>query len=68
MHARKLTVSLLYRESTFRKRRTSTTVTTASTTASLRLSGKWLEQAGFQAGQVVLVQVEPGKLVITHSI
>jgi len=67
MRTRQLTLSALYRESAFRKRKTGTTVTPSTATASLRLAGKWLEQAGFKAGQVVLVQVEQGKLVITRS-
>ncbi len=31
----------------------------------LRLSGRWLEKAGFRIGQSVFVQVENGKLTIT---
>ncbi len=31
----------------------------------LRLSGRWLERAGFRIGQSVFVQVEIGKLTIT---
>jgi len=30
----------------------------------LRLSGRWLERAGFRIGQSVFVQVENGKLTI----
>jgi len=30
----------------------------------LRLSGKWLEEAGFPIGQPIAVRVEPGRLVI----
>ena len=30
----------------------------------LRLSGRWLEKAGFRIGQSVFVQVENGKLTI----
>ena len=33
----------------------------------LKLSGRWLEQAGFEAGQRVKVHVEHGRLVITHD-
>ena len=33
----------------------------------LKLSGHWLEQAGFEAGQSVRVQVEHGRLVITPA-
>jgi hypothetical protein len=31
----------------------------------LRLSGKWLEQAGFQAKKTVYVEVQDGKMIIT---
>jgi toxic protein SymE len=31
----------------------------------IKLAGRWLEQAGFEAGQHVRVQVEHGRLVIT---
>ncbi|WP_232477833.1 SymE family type I addiction module toxin [Caballeronia calidae] len=33
----------------------------------LKLSGRWLEQAGFQAGQSVKVEVQHGRLVITPA-
>jgi hypothetical protein len=32
---------------------------------SLRLSGKWLEEAGFQAKKTVHVEVQDGKMIIT---
>ncbi|MBN1318453.1 MAG: type I toxin-antitoxin system SymE family toxin [Anaerolineales bacterium] len=32
---------------------------------SIRLRGKWLAQAGFEAGQMVTVHVEDGQIVIT---
>lgn len=31
----------------------------------LRLSGKWLQQCGFEIGQQVTVSYQPGRLVIT---
>lgn len=31
----------------------------------LRLSGKWLEEAGFQAKKTVHVEVQDGKMIIT---
>jgi toxic protein SymE len=31
----------------------------------LRIAGMWLEQAGFEPGQRVRIQVEHGRLVIT---
>jgi toxic protein SymE len=33
----------------------------------LKLSGKWLEQAGFDPGQRVRIEVQHGRLVITHA-
>lgn len=33
----------------------------------LKLSGRWLEQAGFDPGQRVRIKVERGRLVITHA-
>ncbi len=36
----------------------------ASYCSFLRLSGRWLEKAGFRIGQSVFVQVENGKLTI----
>jgi toxic protein SymE len=33
----------------------------------IKLAGRWLEQAGFEAGQSVRVQVEHGRLVITPA-
>ncbi|MDR5818823.1 MULTISPECIES: SymE family type I addiction module toxin [unclassified Caballeronia] len=32
-----------------------------------KLAGRWLEQAGFEAGQNVRVHVEHGRLVITPA-
>jgi toxic protein SymE len=31
----------------------------------LKLAGRWIEQAGFQAGQRVKITVKKGRLVIT---
>ncbi|WP_235024451.1 SymE family type I addiction module toxin [Caballeronia arvi] len=33
----------------------------------IRLAGRWLEQAGFEAGQQVRVEVQHGKLIITPA-
>jgi antitoxin component of MazEF toxin-antitoxin module len=33
----------------------------------IRLTGMWLEQAGFVAGDTVTVQVEQGRIVVTTS-
>ncbi len=33
----------------------------------IRLSGLWLEHAGFKAQQRVKIQVHKGKLIITHA-
>ena len=33
----------------------------------LRIAGKWLIQAGFEPGQHVRIEVEHGRLVITHE-
>ena len=60
MRERRITVAPLYRDNLYKKRCTSSTVT-----ASLRLAGKWLQEAGFEAGQVVIVQAEQRKLTIT---
>ena len=32
-----------------------------------KLSGRWLELAGFEAGQRVRIEVQLGRLVITHA-
>ena len=32
----------------------------------IRLTGKWLEEAGFAAGETVTVQVEQGRIVVTQ--
>ncbi|APR38905.1 SymE family type I addiction module toxin [Paraburkholderia sp. SOS3] len=31
----------------------------------LKLTGRWIEQAGFEAGQRVRINVEQGRLIIT---
>ncbi|MDR5825948.1 SymE family type I addiction module toxin [Caballeronia sp. LZ043] len=33
----------------------------------LKLAGRWIEQAGFSPGQRVKINVEHGRLVITHD-
>lgn len=33
----------------------------------IKLSGRWLELAGFKAGQRVRVEVQHGRLIITHD-
>jgi len=33
----------------------------------IKLSGRWIEQAGFLAGQQVRITVEQGKLIITAA-
>ncbi|WP_425469611.1 SymE family type I addiction module toxin [Paraburkholderia unamae] len=33
----------------------------------IKLSGRWLELAGFEAGQQVRIEVHHGRLVITHE-
>ncbi len=33
----------------------------------IKLSGRWLELAGFEAGQRVRIEVHHGRLVITHD-
>lgn len=33
----------------------------------LKLSGRWLEHAGFDPGQRVRIEVQHGRLVITHA-
>ncbi|MEM5342286.1 SymE family type I addiction module toxin [Paraburkholderia azotifigens] len=33
----------------------------------IKLSGRWLELAGFKAGQQVRIEVHHGRLVITHD-
>lgn len=33
----------------------------------MKLSGRWLEQAGFDPGQRVRIEVQHGRLVITHA-
>ena len=33
----------------------------------IKLSGRWLELAGFEAGQRVRIEVHNGRLVITHD-
>jgi len=33
----------------------------------MKLSGRWLELAGFEAGQRVRIEVQLGKLVIIHA-
>jgi len=33
----------------------------------LKLSGRWLEHAGFHPRQRLKIEVQPGKLVITHA-
>jgi toxic protein SymE len=33
----------------------------------IKLSGRWLEHAGFDPGKRVRIQVEHGKLVINHT-
>ncbi|GLU32733.1 hypothetical protein Busp01_25750 [Trinickia caryophylli] len=33
----------------------------------LKLSGRWLEHAGFKPRQRLKVEVQPGRLVITHA-
>ncbi len=38
-----------------------------TTTAKLTLQGNWLEAAGFHPGAIALVEVAPGRLVITPS-
>jgi hypothetical protein len=57
-HTRRLTVSLLVRPPVRRFGR-------ELRAPQLRLAGRWLEAAGFVAGQVVTVDVEPGRLIIT---
>jgi len=37
----------------------------ASSKPTIRLQGKWLEEAGFQASRYAVVKVEHGKLTIT---
>ena len=37
----------------------------ATSSPAIRLQGKWLAQAGFEAGQKVTVHVEDGRIVIT---
>jgi hypothetical protein len=50
---RKLTISKLYRGN--------------QAVPSIRLNGKWLQAAGFDAGQSIQVTVEAGRLVITQA-
>ena len=33
----------------------------------IRLRGLWLQDAGFKIGTEIQIQVEPGKLTITHK-
>ncbi|WP_235024643.1 SymE family type I addiction module toxin [Caballeronia arvi] len=35
--------------------------------SALKLAGRWFEQAGFQAGQRVKINVEHGRLTITDE-
>ncbi|WP_231941307.1 SymE family type I addiction module toxin [Burkholderia sp. PAMC 28687] len=39
----------------------------SSDKAWIKLSGQWIEQAGFLAGQQVRITVEQGKLIITAA-
>jgi hypothetical protein len=41
---------------------------TLKVTSSLRLQGEWLQNAGFAPGDVVAVEVTPGRLIITKSL
>lgn len=36
-------------------------------TSSLHLCGEWLRNAGFAPGEIVLVEVVSGQLIITHA-
>jgi toxic protein SymE len=40
-------------------------VSFGSTDAWMKLAGRWIEHAGFQAGQHVKISVEHGRLIIT---
>lgn len=62
MATRHITISRLYRDNLHDGRRTSTSVL-----PTLRLTGRWLEQAGFHPGEKVKILVENGRLVITSS-
>jgi len=41
------------------------TVSRLSQGPAVRLTGKWLSQLGFEAGVRVVVETEPGRLVLT---
>jgi len=36
-----------------------------TTVPEIRLEGRWLEEAGFKQGQIVMVKQEPNRLTIT---
>jgi toxic protein SymE len=52
---RRLTISTKFRGRTY----------DSTTVPEIRLEGRWLEKVGFNGGQRVKIQQEPGRLIIT---